>query len=129
MKNNEDVLGGKDGKRIDSAFESSKFRNSEFEILSVGSPDGAGESRKDNDDNDGHVSGIGDVVVVGKPMLLLSDKGANNGKVVEVDNDKFNSSLDEFLDESLNSSLDEPVESFALERVMTGIKINEDQAL
>jgi hypothetical protein len=62
-------------------------------------------------------------------MLLLSDKDANNGKVVEVDNDKFNSSLDEFLDESLNSSLDEPVESFALERVMTGIKINEDRAL
>jgi len=43
VKNNEDVLGGKDGKRIESlggkdgkriesAFESSKFRNSEFEI-------------------------------------------------------------------------------------------------
>jgi len=62
-------------------------------------------------------------------MVVLSDNGSNDGMGIAVDDGKFNCSLDEFLDETPNSSLHEPVDSFALERVITGIKTNEDLVL
>jgi hypothetical protein len=81
------------------------------------------------DGNDELRGGSNDAVVVDKSMVVLSDNDSNDRMGIEVDNDKFNSSLDEFLDETPNSSLDEPVDSFALERVITGIKTNEDLVL
>jgi hypothetical protein len=81
------------------------------------------------DGNDELRGGSNDAVVVDKSMVVLSDNDSNDGMGIEVDDGKFNSSLDEFLDETPNSSLDEPVDSFALERVITGIKTNEDLVL
>jgi hypothetical protein len=81
------------------------------------------------DGNDELEGGSNDAVVVDKSMVVLSDNDSNDGMGIEVDDGKFNSSLDEFLDETPNSSLDEPVDSFALERVITGIKTNEDLVL
>ena len=81
------------------------------------------------DGNDELRGGGNDAVVVDKSMVVLSDNDSNDGMGIEVDDGKFNSSLDEFLDETPNSSLDEPVDSFALERVITGIKTNEDLML
>ena len=81
------------------------------------------------DGNDELEGGSNDAVVVDKSMVVLSDNDSNDGMGIEVDDGKFNSSLDEFLDETPNSSLDEPVDSFALERVITGIETNEDLML